>query len=142
MWSTKLLGHTFVDHITWTLCLCIYIFFPFRTIYIFFPYYLHFSGIQENEPEFIDLSDLTNTGGDELMREAFLLVGFADDSAGKYKLRPCPLGTFVDSSRTDPTCKNCSAGKLDIFFLFGQNIISLALTCTCYNRGNVSCFLQ
>ena len=90
----------------------------FIYIYFFsFPYYLHFSGIQENEPEFIDLSDLRNTGVEGLlMRLAFLAVGFADDSAGTYKLRPCPLGTFVDISRTDPTCKNCSAGKLDIFF--------------------------
>ena len=94
----------------------IYIFFPFRTIYISFPYYLHFSGIQENEPEFIDFSDLRNTQEGANLRYVFLRVGFADDSAGKYKLGPCPLGTFVDSSRTDPTCKNCSAGKLDSFF--------------------------
>ena len=115
----------------------------FIDIFFSFPYYLHFSGIRENEPEFIDLSDLRNAGGQALfIHEVFLRVGFADDSAGKYKLRPCPLGTFVDSSRTDPTCKNCSAGKLDIFFLFGQNVISLALLCTCYNRGNVSCCLQ
>ena len=135
MWSTKLPGHTFVDHITWTLCLYIYFF--------SFPYYLHFSGIQENEPEFIDLSDLTNTGGKELMRKAFLRVGFADDSAGKYKLRPCPLGTFVDSSRTDPTCKNCSAGKLDsFFFLFKENVISLAPPFARYNRENASCCLN
>ena len=90
----------------------IYIFFPFRTIYISFPYYLHFSGIQENEPEFIDLSDLRNTGREELlMRLAFLAVGFADDSAGTYKLRPCPLGTFVDRSLANPKCESCSAGK-------------------------------
>ena len=88
-------------------------------IYIFFsfPGYLLFSGIQENEPGFIDLSDLKKKGGEErFMRQAFLRVGFADDSAGNYKLRPCPLGTFVDSSRTNATCKNCSAGKLDVFF--------------------------
>ena len=72
--------------------------------------------MQENEPEFIDFSDLRNTQERFSLRYLLLRVGFADDSAGKYKLGPCPLGTFVDSSRTDPTCKNCSAGKLDIFF--------------------------
>ena len=88
-------------------------------IYIFFfsfPYYLHFSGIKANEPEFIDFSDLRDTQEGVYLRYLFLRVGFADDSAGKYKLGPCPLGTFVDSSRTEPTCKNCSAGKLDSFF--------------------------
>ena len=89
------------------------------SIYIYFfsfPYYLHFSGIQENEPESIDFSDLTNVQERADLRYVFLRVGFADDSAGKYKLRPCPLGTFVDSSHSDPRCKNCSAGKLDSFF--------------------------
>ena len=78
--------------------------------------------MQENEPEFIDFSDLRNTQERFILRYVFLRVGFADDSAGEYKLGPCPLGTFVDSSRTDPTCKNCSAGKLDSFFFSLQKM--------------------
>ena len=81
-------------------------------IYIFFPYYLYFSGIQESESEFIDISDLRSTTQRDNLLGVFLQVGFADKSAGNYKLRPCPIGTFVDSSRTNPTCENCSAGKL------------------------------
>ena len=72
--------------------------------------------MQENEPEFIDFSDLRNTQEGYGLRYVFRRVGFADDSAGMYKLGPCPLGTFADSSRTDLTCKNCSAGKIDSFF--------------------------
>ena len=79
---------------------------------IFFPYCLHFSGIQGNYSEFIDISDLENTLQGFLLRNVFLRAGFADESAGNYKLRPCPLGTFLDSSHTDPKCKSCSAGKL------------------------------
>ena len=70
-----------------------------------------FSGVQENESEFIDISEL---GYNERrnIRETFVRSGFADDSVGYYKLLPCPLGTFADSFQTDPKCKNCPAGKL------------------------------
>ena len=46
-----------------------------------------------------------------IVREVFLRSGFAD-STGNDTLGPCPLGTFVDSSRTDPSCEHCPAGKL------------------------------
>ena len=70
-----------------------------------------FSGVQENESESIDISEL---GYNERrnIRETFVRSAFADDSVGYYKLLPCPLGTFADSFRTDPKCKNCPAGKL------------------------------
>ena len=67
--------------------------------------------MQENTSEFIDISKLRWPVQDSV-RETFVRSGFADDGSGKYKLRPCPLGTFVDSSLTDPNCKKCSAGKL------------------------------
>ena len=67
--------------------------------------------MQENKSEFIDIPKLVWPGQD-IVRESFVRSGFADDELGKYKLRPCPLGSFVDSSLTDPNCKKCPAGKL------------------------------
>ena len=73
-----------------------------------------FSGVQESKSEVIDISNLS---GQEQrnVRLAFLRSGFADERSGKYNLRPCSLGAFADSSLTDPNCKNCSAGKLQLF---------------------------
>ena len=73
--------------------------------------HFYFSGVQESKSEAIDISNLR---GDERynVRLAFFRSGFAADRSGSDKLRPCPLGTFADSSLTDPNCKNCSAGKL------------------------------
>lgn len=73
--------------------------------------HFYFSGVQESESEFIDISKLVWPER-ENVRKTFVRGGFADDRSGEYKLRPCPLGSFVDSSLTDPKCKNCSAGKL------------------------------
>ena len=67
--------------------------------------------MQENKSEFIDISNLDSTERNNV-RKTFVRSGFADDQLGKDKLLPCPLGTFVDSSLTDPDCKYCSAGKL------------------------------
>ena len=84
----------------------------FREVKTSTPFLLHFyfSGVQENKSEFVDISELYGHVRDNV-RETFVRSGFADRLA-EYKLRPCPLGTFVDSSLTDPNCKNCSAGKL------------------------------
>ena len=88
------------------------VFFCFLSFFLsFFPYYLHFSGIQKNKSEFIDISYLRDWAEREKLRFIFIRAGFADESAGNYKLRPCPLGTSVDTLRAKPTCKNCSAGK-------------------------------
>ena len=51
---------------------------------------------------------------DEL-RNVFLRSGFADQRNGRHRLLPCATGTFVNSSESSPTCKNCSAGKLQYF---------------------------
>ena len=75
-----------------------------------FIYRFYFSGIQESESEIIDLSSLSGIVKDNI-RKTIVGSGFADDRSDKDKLRPCPLGTFVDRSLTNPKCQNCSAGK-------------------------------
>ena len=70
----------------------------------------YFSDVQESEDEFIDISSVPWPLKDN-MRETIVGVGFADDRLDKDKLRPCPLGTFVDPSLTNPKRENCSAGK-------------------------------
>ena len=75
--------------------------------------HFHFSGVQESKSEVIDISNL-RWPEKHKVRLAFVRSGFADDRLGWYKLRPCPLGAFADSSLTDPNCKNCSAGKLQL----------------------------
>ena len=75
-----------------------------------FLFYFYFSGVQESESEFIDTSSVDSFIIDSV-RKNFVGSGFADKRSDKKKLRPCLLGTFVDSSLTDPHCKNCSAGK-------------------------------
>ena len=72
--------------------------------------HFYFSGVQESESEIIDISSLPWAVKDDI-RETIVGSGFADDRSDKYKLRPCPLGTFVDRSLTNPKCENCSAGK-------------------------------
>ena len=75
-----------------------------------FPCPLHFSGVHRNSSEFIDISNL-GYFQKKVLHEVFVQSGFAD-SIGKDKFKPCPLGTFADSSHTHPKCKKCSAGKL------------------------------
>ena len=70
----------------------------------------YFSGVQESESEFINIASLRWPVKDNI-RETIVGSGFADDRSDKDKLRPCPLGTFVDRSLTNPKCENCSAGK-------------------------------
>ena len=84
----------------------------FNTVFFYLSCPLNFSGVHGNSSEFIDISDL-GTYSDEkrFVREVFVQSGFAD-SIGEDKLIPCPLGTFVDISRTHPSCKHCPAGKL------------------------------
>ena len=78
-----------------------------------FLFQFHFRGAQRNVHESIDIPTELNstTEGDEL-RDVFLRSGFADENKGPYRLLPCATGTFVHSSGSIPTCKNCTAGKL------------------------------
>ena len=73
--------------------------------------HFYFSGMQESKREAIDISKLDSTDRDHL-RQTLVRSGFALQGSGEYNLLPCPLGSFVESSFTDPKCKNCSAGKL------------------------------
>ena len=78
--------------------------------------HFYFSGVQESKSEAIDISNLRGPEQHNV-RIWFFRSGYADDRLGRYKLRPCPLGTFADSSLTGPNCKNCSAGKLQLLIL-------------------------
>ena len=90
----------------------------FRAFKVSTAFLLHFyfSGVRESKSEIIDISNL-RWPVDEPVRLAFVQSGFADHQSGRYKLRPCSLGAFADSSLTDPNCKNCSAGKLQLLIL-------------------------
>ena len=72
---------------------------------------LHFRGVHGGLSELVDMSDLPFTSLENLVRRVFVRGGFAV-KISEYKLGPCPLGTFVDSSRVDPSCQDCPAGKL------------------------------
>ena len=82
-------------------------------IYSFFSFVcrLHFSGVHRGSSEYVDISDLKFLDVKSFVRESFVQSGFAVKTIdGKFG--PCPLGTFVDSSRADPSCQHCPAGKL------------------------------
>ena len=80
--------------------------------FFIFPCRLHFSGIHGNSSQFIDISDV-RYHEKSFVRDVFVRSGFAVKiGEDPDKLGPCPLGTFVDSSRTHPICKYCPAGKL------------------------------
>ena len=73
--------------------------------------HLHFSGVHGGSSEYVDISDLPFQELTSLVREVFVRSGYAVKTKDE-KLGPCPLGTFVDSSRADPSCQHCPAGKL------------------------------
>ena len=81
-----------------------------------FLFHIYFSGVRESKSEVIDISSLRYPDNIDI-RLAFLRSGFADVRSGPYKLRPCSLGAFADSSLTAPNCKNCPAGKLQLLIL-------------------------
>lgn len=48
------------------------------------------------------------------IRETFLRAGFASRGNKEYEVSPCPTGTFVNASVSDPSklkCLKCPAGK-------------------------------
>ena len=79
----------------------------------FFP----FSGLGDSE--YISIS------GDfwDSLLEAFLRAGFASRGNTEREVRPCPTGTFLNDSVSDPKnlqCLECPAGKRhDWFILYG-----------------------
>ena len=76
---------------------------------------LFFSGFGENESNYIDLSGILDGNLHKInLLEVLGRAGFANSALGKDKLRPCSLGTFVNSSPSDPSgynCLQCPAGK-------------------------------
>ena len=80
---------------------------------------LHFSGVHRESSEFVDISNLPSWRVKNLVRGVFVRSGFANKTK-MDKLGPCPLGTFVDSSRADPSCQHCPAGKLELLTLYNS----------------------
>ena len=77
-----------------------------------------FSGFGEDESIYVDLSGISDWGHSWWIKKDLLEVlgraGFTNSALGKDKLRPCPLGTFVNTSASDPrdyNCLQCPAGK-------------------------------
>ncbi|XP_044165231.1 uncharacterized protein LOC122949163 [Acropora millepora] len=66
-------------------------------------------GIHRGSPEFVDIPDFKYNFLKSSFLGMFVRSGFANKTKDD-KLGPCPLGTFVDSSRADPSCKHCPAG--------------------------------
>ena len=90
----------------------IFLFFFFLCLCVFF------SGSGDDDSNYIDLSGISDWWPSLVIKKSLLEVfgraGFANSALGKYKLRPCRLGTFVNTSASDPSdynCLQCPAGK-------------------------------
>lgn len=90
------------------------------TIYDFelTPFLYLFSGLGQNESEFINTKRKIPLPASEqidaILSESFSRAGFANRTYGENKFLPCSVGTFVNSSVTDPSelkCLGCPAGK-------------------------------
>ena len=82
----------------------------------FFLFQFLCSGAQRNMKEGIDIPrEPDDTSWTDQLRNVFLRSGFAGQRNGRHRLLPCATGTFVNSSESSPTCKNCSAGRLQYF---------------------------
>ena len=84
-----------------------------------------FSGFGKDESNYIDLSWMPDWWTmKEILVKVFGRAGFANSSLGKDKLRPCSLGTFVNSSASDPSdynCLQCPAGKFALNGVYYKN---------------------
>ena len=92
-----------------------------------------FSGSGGSDDDYIDISKYGVKG---LLRKVFARSGFAKRIGDEYKLRPCPLGTFVNSSvseSSDLTCLECPAGMY-IYRMFHANHyrVTLSVYCLCH----------
>ena len=73
-----------------------------------------FSGLGQGDNDYLHIQEQVLV--DEIIFKAFAHAGFAKKVQDENKLLvlPCPLGTFVDSSVSDPVkleCLNCQAGS-------------------------------
>ena len=102
----------FIALILFLICFFFYFFvISLGFIYLFF--YV-FSGVGQDDTEYIDISLENNLDVQRILFEAFGRAGFANQSRGKYQLLPCTLGTFVKqtvSNSDDLKCLECPAGK-------------------------------
>lgn len=82
----------------------------------------HFSGLGNSE--YITISSFLTFKEDSLL-EAFRRAGFASRDKTRNEVRPCPTGTFLNASVSDPSklqCMECPAGKSrDWFILYDTN---------------------
>ena len=83
--------------------------FPFSQF--FFLLLLLFSGVGQDDSEYIDISQQDSWLIMQLLT-AFKQAGFANQSVGYFKLLQCSLGTFVNASATAIKCIECPAGKI------------------------------
>ena len=94
----------------------------------FFFFFFGFSGFGKDESNYIDLSGIRDPWNlwpiQETLLGVFGRAGFANSALGTYKLRPCSLGTFVNSSASDPrdyNCLQCPAGKFALNGVYIKN---------------------
>ena len=80
--------------------------------FVFFSLIFHFSGLGNDDSEYIDVPENYGVLGRDKLLSAFKQSGFANQSLGKYKLLPCSLGWFVNASSEANNCIECPAGKL------------------------------
>ena len=80
-----------------------------------FSFCFYIRGLEQDNSEYSVISDIVNSEKDGVVRtqilEAFKQSGFANDSAGRNKLLPCELGTYVNASDETAKCIECPAGK-------------------------------
>ena len=100
------------------------------TYFVFFLLFFYFSNPEQDDSEYIDISDFAWIPG---LLSAFKKSGFAIQSVGQYKLLPCSLGWFVNASSEDNNCKECPAGKLPLNVADNTSlIVEITSTCLCY----------
>ena len=87
---------------------------PGYHLFCLFSLTFHFSGLEQDDSKYIDISRHPSFVRNELL-SAFKRSGFANQVGKyKYKLLPCSLGWFVNASSEDNNCKECPAGKLPL----------------------------
>ena len=72
-----------------------------------------FSGLGQDTTDYIDVATIWSVLHDILFK-AFAQAGFAKKGQDENKVLPCPTGTFVNSSASDPSklvCLECPAGR-------------------------------
>ena len=87
--------------------------------------FVFFSGVGQNDSEFIDISK-EQKDVKEFLSELFIRAGFTRAlTTSKDRLLPCPLGTFVNKSVTVPNdlkCLECPAGEFLLFVYVASNV--------------------